>query len=208
VAGFCCGAKEECVGGACVEKCPKNKPRCGDGCCPIDRACCDGVCCPTRQTCVAGACCPAGQACIDGRCQCFSREHRIYVPACGDVCCSTSDFCGSAACPGLEGCIGSYGPQACVDGQCQLCPEGLVWCGGSCCKICCNYVCCEEGECCAGGVCTAYDDNDCGGVALPPGAVCCPFSDHPGSCDEGFHCLNPGADQPSCCWDSGFFFWP
>jgi hypothetical protein len=69
----CCATHEECIDGACVEKCQINESRCGHVCCPPGQTCTDGVCapCPSDTLTCGDTCCPPSFICFaPGDCRC------------------------------------------------------------------------------------------------------------------------------------------
>ena len=125
------------------DRCSEGLTRCGDRCvnlqnnerhcgscsnrCGLNQSCCKGRCVnPQRNERHCGSCfnrCPEGEVCMGGVCQCPSG-----TTLCGGNCvpdCPSGQTLNTSTCQCVQVCPPTCPPgQACVDGQCTVCPIG------------------------------------------------------------------------------------
>jgi hypothetical protein len=125
-----CGARGNCVGGACV--------------CPTGQKPCNGGCIPQASRCQNSEC-GASQTCTNGTCTCPGNQTK-----CGAACIESGLCCPSGECPA---------GQSCEDETCWCNAADGIWCDARCCDASKGEVCTSNAasSTCAGGGCQLID---------------------------------------------------
>lgn len=202
--GVVCGARQTCVGGACVDDGDPSDggvdvPDAGmPGPCASDAECDDGVFCNGAETCVGDACVPGERPDCTDRFACT--EDRCEVGGCVHVGVDAECTLGPGGrCDATDGCqYDVCDTTTCVAGPCET-----VRCDGTTCV---RTPTCAAGETCCGTACVASgcdDANPCTADACDAGLSVCTHLPRLFTCSDGDACTSGDECRAGACQPGG-----